>query len=138
MTTSTSSGPEECWRPSWGLVVRWRLPLAPGRPSFAAVEGVGGEWVAWVAVAGATRSWVVVADGHGHAIWRWSTARPLDVVDGGVALASHTAPHPSRSGRAYVGSTIGVYGLDLSRRHAWLFFDTRAHHAGAAGVPTTD
>src|SRR5947209_12228740 len=40
--------------------VRWRLPLAPGRPSYTAIAGVGREWVAWVAVAGAMRSWVVV------------------------------------------------------------------------------
>jgi outer membrane protein assembly factor BamB len=118
--------------------VRWRLPLAPGRPSYAAIAGVGREWVAWVAVAGAMRSWVVVADERGHALWRWSTGRPLDVIDGGVTLASRTMSHPSRSGRAYVGSTVGVYGLDLSGRHARLFFDTRVRRAGAAGVPTTD
>jgi outer membrane protein assembly factor BamB len=118
--------------------VRWRLPLAAGRPSYAAVEGRGGEWVAWVAVAGATRSWVIVADAHGHALWRWSTGRPLDVIDGGIALASRTVTHPLRSGLAYVGSTVGVYSLDLSRRHARLFFDTRVRRAGAAGVPTTD
>jgi outer membrane protein assembly factor BamB len=118
--------------------VRWRLPLAPGRPSYAAIEGAGREWVAWVAVAGALRSWVVVADERGHAIWRWSTFRPLDVIDGGVTLASRIASHPSRNGRAYVGSTVGVYGLDLSRHGAWLFFDTRVRRAGATGVPTTD
>jgi outer membrane protein assembly factor BamB len=117
--------------------VRWRLPLAPGRPSYAAIEGVGGEWVAWVAVAGAMRSWVVVADERGHALWRWPTGRPLDVIDGGVALARRSASHPSRSGLAYVGSTVGVYGLDLSRHRAWLFFDTRVRRAGAAGAPTT-
>jgi len=118
--------------------VRWRLPLAPGRPSYAAIAGAGREWVAWVAVAGAMRSWVVVADERGHALWRWPTGRPLDVIEGGVTLARRTASHPSRSGLAYVGSTVGVYGLDLSRRRAWLFFDTRVRHAGAAGVPTTD
>ena len=117
--------------------VRWRLPLAPGRPSYAAIAGVGGEWVAWVAVAGALRSWVVVADARGHALWRWSTGRPLDVADGGVTLARRTASHPARSGLAYVGSTVGVYGLDLSRHRAWLFFDTHVRRAGAAGVPTT-
>jgi outer membrane protein assembly factor BamB len=117
--------------------VRWRLPLAPGRPSYAAIAGVGREWVAWVAVAGAMRSWVVVADARGHALWRWSTGRQVDVIDGGVTLASRTASHPSRSGLAYVGSTVGVYGLDLSRRRAWLFFDTRVRRAGAAGAPTT-
>src|SRR5919204_5816955 len=117
--------------------VRWRLPLAPGRPSYAAIAGAGGAWVAWLAVAGAKRSWVVVADERGHALWRWSTGRPLDVIDGGVTLASRTVSQPSRSGRAYVGSTVGVYSLDLSRRHARLFFDTRVRRAGAAGPPTT-
>jgi hypothetical protein len=89
-------------------------------------------------VAGALRSWVVVADERGHALWRWSTGRPLDVIDGGVTLVSRSASYPSRSGRAYVGSTVGVYGLDLSRRRAWLFFDTHVRRAGAAGAPTTD
>jgi hypothetical protein len=79
-----------------------------------------------------------VADQRGHALWRWSTGRPLDVIDGGVTLASRTASHPARSGRAYVGSTVGVYGLDLSRHRAWLFFGTHVRRAGAASVPTTD
>src|SRR5918911_5675913 len=49
--------------------VRWRLPLAPGRPSYAAIAGVDGEWVAWVAVAGAKRSWVVGGHERGPCLW---------------------------------------------------------------------
>lgn len=118
--------------------VRWHIPLAPGKPSVVSVQGVGGRWIAWVAVAGATRSWVVVADVQGRTLWRWSTGHPLAVLDGGVSLAHPTERWLASGGLAYAGSTVGVYALDLARRHAWLFFDTRAWGAGASGSPTTD
>src|SRR5918911_2088683 len=47
--------------------VRWRRPLAPGRPSYAAIAGAGGEWVAWVAVAGAERLWPLGGQKGGRA-----------------------------------------------------------------------
>jgi len=114
--------------------VRWRVPLAPGRPSYpsiAAMSGGGGGWTCFVAVAGATRSWVIAADAEGRVNWRWSTGHTLDVTDGGVAVARG-------AGLGYVGSDVGVYGLDLRRRHSWLFFNTPLLGQGAAGAPTID
>lgn len=116
--------------------IRWRLPLVPGRPSTVSVEGGAGDWVAWVAVAGARRSWVVAADREGRALWRWSTGHTLAVASGGVALAHPRRQQPAHSGLGYVGSAVGVYGLDLARHHAWLFFTTRA--SGPVEAPITD
>lgn len=114
--------------------VRWRVPLAPGRPSYpsiAATPGGGGGWTCLVAVAGATRSWVIAADAAGRVNWRWSTGHTLDVTDGGAAVARD-------GGLGYIGSDIGVYGLDPRRRRSWLFFNTRLLGQGTAGAPTID
>ena len=116
----------------------WQRRLAPGRPSYASIAGTSDNWVAWVAVTAAARSWVVVADANGNVLWRWQTGHPLDVRGGGVALAHRTTADPARTSLGYVGSTIGVYALNLRDRRSWLFFNTRLHHLGAAGPPTLD
>jgi len=119
--------------------VRWRVPLAPGRPSYATVETTEHGWVAWVAVTGAPRSWAIVVDDKGRVLWRWPTLHVLDTADGGFALSlpSDVKCAP-RSSLAYVSSDVGVYALDRRSRHPWLFFDTRRYHAGIPGAPATD
>jgi len=119
--------------------VRWHVSLAPGRPSYATIEAAGHGWVAWVAVTGASRSWVIVVDDKGRVLWRWPTLHVLDTVDGGFALSLPSAVKCSpRSSRAYVSSEVGVYAFDRRSHHPWLYFDTRRYHAGIPGAPATD
>lgn len=116
--------------------MRWRVALAPGRPSAVAIEGKPNDWVAWAVVVGATRSWLFVVDHRGRLIWRWSTGHPLSVTGGVVALAHPARANPLQNGLGYVGSPVGIYAFDLRLRHAWLFSDTRTY--GPTGAPVTD
>lgn len=125
----------------------WRLPLAPGLPSYVTVQGTSSGWTAWVAVTGAARSWVVVAYSDRRPPWRWSVGHPLDVTDGGVALAQPTVDVPLTApitdtaappDVGYVAGTVGIYALDAAHHHAWLFFDTRRVVGDIPGPPITD
>jgi len=119
--------------------VRWQVSLAPGRPSYATIETTDHGWIAWVAVTGTSRSWVIVVDDKGRVLWRWPTLHVLDTVDGGFALSLPSDVKCSpRSSLAYVSSEVGVYALDRRSHHPWLFFDTRRYHAGIPGAPSTD
>lgn len=119
--------------------VRWRVPLAAGRPSYAAIEPTGTGWIAWIAVAGPVRSWVYLVDNTGHMLWDWPTLHHLDTRDGGIALSLQSKGCPSaRTGIGYVSSEVGIYALDRRIHHPWLFFDTRPLGAGTPGAPTTD
>jgi len=127
--------------------VLWRLPLAPGLPSYVTVQGTSSGWTAWVAVTGAARSWVVVAYSDRRPPWRWSVGHPLDVTDGGVALAQPSVDVPltepitdtaALPDVGYVAGTVGIYALDAAHHHAWLFFDTRRVVGDIPGPPITD
>ncbi len=121
----------------------WTRDLAPGIPSYAAVEGpnASAHWLAWVAVsrtAPSGRSWVFAVDSKGRERFRWSVGHTLVVTNGGVALAHPSKKDPEHTALGCVSSDRGVYVIALSRRRAatWLILD--AHESGVPGPPTLD
>jgi len=121
----------------------WTRDLAPGIPSYAAVEGpnASSHWLAWVAVSRTSssgRSWVFAVDSKGHQRFAWSVGHSLVVTNGGMALAHPSRNDPEHTALGCVSSDRGVYVIALSRRHAttWLILD--AHESGVPGPPTLD
>jgi len=120
--------------------IRWSRALAPGAPSYAAIEGVDAHWLAWTTGNADNTSWVAVVDETGRLLWRWTTAQPLirgdDNAAAGVALVHPLHPNPSSDARAFVAGDAGVYLLDLPRHRATLFLDARTY--GLPGPLTLD
>lgn len=126
--------------------VRWSLPLVPGRPSYASIEGTAQRWLAWIAVQGERTSTVFAVGRNGHVMRRWTVDQPVVVDRGGVALARPQDYADRGMALAYVGSPIGVYALNVASARPRLLFDTRAALRGqtrdlagaSTGPPTTD
>ncbi len=120
--------------------ILWSRALAPGNPSYAAIDGADMHWLAWVAGAANSDSWVAVVDATGRLLWRWimpcCLIRTNDDVPAGVALAHPLHPNPMDDARAFVAGDAGVYLLDLPRRQATLFLNARV--SGAPGPLTLD
>jgi len=121
----------------------WTRALAPGIPSYAAVEGpnASSHWLAWVAVSrpgSVGRSWVFAVDSKGRRRFTWSVGHSLVVTNSGVALAHPSRNDPVHTALGCVSSDRGVYVIALSRRRAatWLILD--AHVSGVPGPPTLD
>jgi len=118
---------------------RWHVALAPGRPTYAAIEPTRHGWIAWIAVSGPVRSWIVLVDNNGRVLWRWSTLHHIDTKDGGVALSlASSGCLSSRAALGYVSTEVGIYAIDRRIYHPWLFFDTRRLGAGEPGALATD
>lgn len=119
--------------------ILWSRALASGSPSYAAIDGAGGRWVAWVAGSTTKQSWVAVVDATGRLLWRWTSSHRLirtDDATASVALMHPLHPNPVGDARAFVASDEGVYVLDLSHHRARLFLDART--TGAPGPLTLD